>query len=169
MTGLIHKPRSGGTYFFSVRLADHNSDLLLTQIAALRDATRRTLRRHPFQINAIAVLPSAIHTLWTLPPGDDDVSTRWAMLKAMFTRNLGPAQGAPAAQIRASTKGIWQRRFWEHRIRDAEDYTTHMRMIYTSPVQAGLCGRPQAWAHSSIHRDGADEAGQFLCARVGSS
>ena len=162
MTGFIRKSRTGGTYFFTARLAYRNSDLLLTHIAALRDATRRTLRRHPFQINAIAVLPSAIHTLWTLPPGDDDVCTRWAMLKAMFARSLNPSQGSPAAQTGRQAKGIWQRRFWEHRIRDAQYYTTHMRMIYTSPVQAGLCGRPQAWAHSSIHRDGADETDQLL-------
>ncbi len=142
----------GGTFFFTVRLQDRNSDLLIREVDRLRRATRATLARKPFQIDDIVILPSVIHTIWTLPEGDADFSNRWGMLRAVFSRGLpAPADRHPAA-LRRQEKGIWQRRFWEHHLRDADDIAAHRHMIYAAPVQAGLVARPSDWQWSSIHR-----------------
>jgi putative transposase len=169
MTNEIPKGCSGSTYFFTARLTDRSGTLLVNEIDHLRDATRRTMSRYPFRIDAIAVLPSTIHTLWTLPPDDDDVSVRWSMLKSLFSRGLpSPAYRAPG-QIRRGDKGIWQRRFWQHLIGDADDYAAHLAMIHSSPVQAGLCTNPHRWPHSSIHRETQPPRPQVAQDRVAAS
>ena len=152
MSRYIRSRRPGATYFFTARLADRNSDLLVREIDRLRHVTRLTMDRYPMRIDAIAVLPSVIHTIWTLPPGDADFSNRWSMLKALFSRGLPAPPYRSPAQIRRGERGIWQRRFWEHCIRDADDLAQHVSMIHASPVQAGLCAHPADWLHSSIHR-----------------
>ena len=152
MPQYLRRRQSGGTYFFTARLADRSSALLLTEVDRLRDATRQTLARYPFRIDAIAVLPAAIHTIWTLPEGDSDFSRRWSMLKSQFSRGLPDPVSRSAAQRRRRDKGIWQQRFWEHLIRDRADFDTHLQMIHSSPVQAGLCATPPDWPHSSVHR-----------------
>lgn len=152
MPNYIRAHRPGGTFFFTVRLADRNSDLLVREIGRLRAATRHALDFYPFRIDAICVLPGTIHAIWTLPPGDSNFSKRWSLLKSTFSRGLPPSPNRTATQIERAEKGIWQRRFWEHCIRDTEDLRTHVTMIHTSPVQAGLCPRPRDWPHSSIHR-----------------
>ena len=142
----------GGTYFFTARLADRSSTLLRDETDRLRDATRQTLARYPFQIDAIVVLPAVIHTIWTLPAGDANYSLRWSMLKSLFSKSLPDPTHRSMAQRRRGEKGIWQQRFWEHLIRNTADYEAHLQLIHTSPVQAGLCATPQDWPHSSVHR-----------------
>ncbi|MEW9919106.1 transposase [Marimonas sp. MJW-29] len=153
MSSYIRRRTPGATYFFTLRLADRHGDLLTRRIDDLRRAMREVLAHRPFRIDAITVLPAAIHTLWTLPPGDADYSSRIVMLKSHFSRAQPLPSHRTPSQIRRGEKGIWQRRFWEHEIRDAEDYARHRDMIYLSPVQAGLCPRPQDWPHTSLHRD----------------
>lgn len=145
--------------FFTVRLLDRNSNLLLREVERLRAATRQTRQTLPFEIDEIVVLPAVIHTIWTLPAGDTDFSKRWRMLKSQFSRGLPVAQDRCPAQLKRREKGIWQRRFWEHHLRDDDDLAAHRHMILTAPVQAGLVARPEQWAHSSVHR--AIRLGQF--------
>lgn len=153
MSDYIHRRSPGGTYFFTIRLADRNSNALHRYVADLRRAMRDTLARHPFQIDAIAVLPAVIHTIWTLPADTSDYSNRIGMLKSRFSRGLPMPANRTPTQIARGEKGIWQRRFWEHKIKDKADFDRHRDLIYLSPVHAGLCPRPQDWAFTSLHRD----------------
>ncbi|MBM1309336.1 transposase [Sulfitobacter mediterraneus] len=140
-------------FFFTLRLADPGSDLLLRRIGKLRSAMRSTLRHHGFRIDAIAVLPATIHMIWSLPPDDADIANRIGMLKARFSRHLPPATYRSPSQIKKGEKGIWQRGYWCHPLRGNADYVRHRGLIYYSPVEAGLCDTPQDWQYSSIHRD----------------
>lgn len=152
MPSYTRSSRVGGTRFFTVRLADHRSDLLVREVETLRHVTRQTRDRLPFDIDEIVVLPNAIHTIWTLPKGELDFSARWRMLKSLFSRHVGASGAAPGRDLPASDKAVWQRRFWEHPIRDKEDLATHRHMIHTAPVQAGLVTCATDWPYSSIHR-----------------
>lgn len=142
----------GGTYFFTVRLQDHRSDLLITHIDLLRDATRVCRKRWPFVIDAAVVLPDKLHMIWTLPDGDDDFSKRWRMIKSGFSRHVPAPAHIPETCRKRGEKGIWQRRFWEHLIRDADDLALHMHLIRSAPLHAGLVKRPSDWPYCSLHR-----------------
>ena len=153
MSEYIRRRSPGGTFFFTIRLADRNSDLLIRQIADLRRAMRDTIHRHTFQIDAIAVLPAVIHTIWTLPIGESDYPNRVGMLKSRFSRSQPMPAHRTLTQIKRGEKAIWQRRYWEHQIRDDADFARHRDLIYQSPVHAGLCPTPHDWPHTSLHRD----------------
>lgn len=148
----LHDP-GGGTYFFTLRLAQRGDDVLLRRIPLLRQALRETLARRPFHIDAIAVLPDAIHTVWTLPAQDGDYAKRIGMWKARFSKHLPPPPHRSLRQIKRGEKGIWQRRFWEHKIQGAADFERHRDLVHLSPVHAGFCQRPEDWPFSSIHRE----------------
>lgn len=153
MSAYIRRRTKGASYFFTIRLADRTGDLLVAQVKDLRAAMRATQERHPFSIDAICVLPAVIHTIWTLPPEEDNYPTRVGMLKSRFSRGMPMPAHRTLTQIKRAEKGIWQRRYWEHEIRDATDMQRHRDMIYLAPVHAGLCAHPQDWLHSSLHRD----------------
>ena len=153
MSDYIRRHRWGGTYFFTIRLADRNGDLLTRKISELRRAMRDTKHHHPFRIDAIAVLPAVIHTLWTLPDADDDFPNRFGMLKSRFSRAMPMPENRSPTQIERGEKGIWQRRCWDHLIRDKADFDRHRDLIHLSPVHAGLCADPRDWPHTSLHRD----------------
>lgn len=144
----------GATYFFTARLLDRRSDLLVREVGLLRTAVALTRKRWPFQIDAAVVLPEVVHMIWVMPADDADFSKRWRLLKSAFSRHVAPATDLPAGYAARGEKGIWQRRFWEHMIRDAADLDRHRRLIHSAPVQAGLVARPQDWPFSSVHRDG---------------
>lgn len=153
MSNYIRSKVPGATYFFTARLADRNSTLLTDKVDLLRQATRRTRDRYPFRIDAIVILPAVIHTIWTLPESDADFSTRWSFLKSSFSRALpAPEHRSPTQRMRRE-KGIWQRRFWEHRIRSPQDFKLHCNLIHSAPVQARLVSSPADWAWTSLHRD----------------
>ena len=141
----------GGTYFFTVRLQDQRSDLLISHIDLLRDATRLCLQRWPFAIDAAVILPNKLHMIWTLPEGDDDFSKRWRMIKSSFSRHAPAPRHIPASHLRRGEKGIWQRRFWEHLIRDNDDLALHMHLIRSAPIHAGLVEKPSDWPFCSLH------------------
>ena len=101
-----------GKLFFTVRLQDRHSNLLVQAIERLRHATRKTLNAIPFQIDEIVVMPAAIHTIWTLPEDDVDFSKRWRMLKSQFSRGLPAVEVGGPSDFKPYNKGIWQRRFW---------------------------------------------------------
>ncbi len=153
MTSYIRRYVPGGTYFFTVRLQDQGSDLLTARVDLLRSATRLCMKRWPFEIAGAVVLPNKLHMIWVLPEGDVGFSKRWRLIKSTFSRHVpAPAHIAPS-QLKRGEKGIWQRRFWEHVIRDQQDFDLHMHVIATAPVHAGLVRRPRDWPYSSLqHR-----------------
>ena len=144
----------GGTWFFTVRLANRRSDLLVREVDLLRDCVASAKARWPFAIDAAVILPDHLHMIWTLPDGDADFSKRWRLIKSTFSRHQPPPETLRDSHLRKGDKGIWQRRFWEHLIRDDRDMVAHRRLIHEAPVRAGLVPRPDAWPYSSIHRDG---------------
>jgi putative transposase len=110
-------------------------------------------RRHPFELDAYVVLPDHLHALWTLPEGDMNFSTRWRLIKESFTRAYIKAQGAPYRNESRRSKGeqgVWQRRFWEHVIRDDADFARHLDYIHINPVHHGLTAAARDWPHSSF-------------------
>lgn len=145
----------GGTYFFTVvmfRRWPWFNDAWY--VANLRQAFTDEINRRPFKIDAIVVMPDHIHAIWTLPGGDSDYPTRWQHIKRAFTKMV-PDEERPAVRgSRADKKeqAIWQRRFWEHRIRDEVDFATHVQYIHYNPVKHGYVERPEDWPYSSIHR-----------------
>jgi putative transposase len=142
----------GGCYFFTVALEDRRSSLLVDRVDLLRASFQQTLQRHPFAIDAIVILPDHLHCIWTLPEGDADYSNRWSRIKAMFSRGIEPGERRRQSRIRRQERGIWQRRFWEHAIRDERDFANHADYIHINPVKHGLVRRAVDWPHSSIHR-----------------
>ena len=143
---------AGGTYFFTVNLADRSSRLLVKRIDDLRTAVRIVKQRHPFEIIAWVVLPEHIHAIWMLPEGDHDFSGRWNLIKGGFSRAIASTEDIPASRRGKRERGIWQRRFWEHLIRDEDDLRRHVDYVHINPVKHGHADRAADWPHSSIHR-----------------
>ena len=143
---------AGGCYFFTVALADRRSSLLTEYIDVLRAAFRDTRARHPFTIEAIAVLPDHLHTVWTLPDADADFSTRWRLIKSAFSRALPPVERVSASRRAKGERGIWQRRYWERTLRDEADFARHLDYIHLNPVKHGHARRVRDWPNSSFHR-----------------
>lgn len=141
----------GGTYFFTVTLANRQSSLLTEHIHLLGEAMREVRTRHPFETLAIVVLPEHLHAIWRLPEGDADYSMRWRLIKALFTRKLI----SKGVWLPVRTKGerrVWARRFWEHTILDDSDLQHHVDYIHFNPVKHGWVERPEEWCHSSCGR-----------------
>jgi len=165
------RPRMpGACILFTVTLSERGSDILVREVAALRDAVRRTRRERPFGIGAWVVLPDHMHCIWHLPPGDADYSTRWGAIKARFTMSVRRAGFTPPPRLptvlsgryagvnpglrhHKGEAGLWQRRFWEHHIRSTRDWTSHVRYCWMNPVKHGLVTDPSDWPYSSWHRD----------------
>ncbi|HSH91977.1 MAG TPA: transposase [Ramlibacter sp.] len=114
----------GATHFFTVVLEDRTSDLLVRQVDVIRQVYSATAAAHPFETIAICVMPDHLHAIWQLPDGDSDFRD----------------------------KGIWQRRYWEHQIRDEEDLERHVDYIHFNPVKHGLVAQVKDWPHSSFHK-----------------
>jgi len=116
----------GGCWFFTVDLLERRQTLLVDHIATLREAVAKTRQSWPWTIDAFVVLPDHLHAVWTLPPGDADFSTRWRLIKSHFAKALPKRERLSAVRLARNERGIWQRRFWEHLIRDEADYTRHI-------------------------------------------
>jgi putative transposase len=140
----------GGTFFFTLNLLDRRSNLLVTNIDALRDAVRRVRARAPFHINAWVVLPDHMHCLWTLPQDDGDFPGRWRATKTGFAKSLPFGEPRSPVMTRRGERGIWQQRYWEHTIRDDRDFAAHMDYTHFNPVKHGLVVHPTDWPHSSF-------------------
>jgi putative transposase len=144
--------RAGGAcYFFTATLRDRNSRYLTNHIDLLRESIRRIRAERPFTLDAIVILPEHLHSLWTLPPDDADYSGRWRAIKSAFTRAL-VKQGIRIERDLRGEYGLWQRRFWEHTIRDERDYATHVEYIHFNPVRHGHVSRVIDWPYSSFHQ-----------------
>ncbi len=142
---------SGGCYFFTVNLMDRRAKTLTDNIDLLRDAYGNMHRKHPFHCDAIVILPDHLHAVWTLPAGDCDHSKCWQMFKAGFSRHLPPAPSRSHSKRKKREKGIWQRRFWEHLIRDDDDYRFHLQYCRDNPVKHGLVDVARDWPYSSFY------------------
>jgi len=141
-----------GTYFFTVNLLERRSRLLVEHIDALREAVRQVRTRQPFHIDAWVVLPDHMHCVWTLPHGDTDYSSRWKAIKIAFAKAVPRTERLSAVRARKGERGIWQRRFWEHTIRNEHDYATHVDYVHINPVKHGLVQQVRHWPYSSFHR-----------------
>ena len=143
----------GGCYFFTVNLAErHGNDLLVRRIADLREAFQRTRAEHPFTIDGIVVLPDHLYCIWRLPDGDSAFSMRWRLIKARFSKSQAAGELIVDSRARKGERGIWQRRYWEHVIRDDRDHRAHMDYIHFNPVRHGHVAAARDWPHSSFHR-----------------
>jgi putative transposase len=145
----------GGTYFFT-QVTHQRQPWLCTDVARplLRAAFLKVRQKYPFVVDAIVLLPDHIHCIWTLPTGDSDYATRWRLIKSYVTK-----QGAIKLQAnrnesrqKRGESNLWQRRFWEHSIRDKADFSSHCDYIHYNPVRHGLCHRAIDWQYSSFHR-----------------
>lgn len=143
----------GGTYFFTVNLLRRSdNDLLVRHVDLLRDAIRTVRQAHPFTIHAWVVLPEHMHCVIELPIGDTDFAVRWRLIKIRFSKSLPDREWRSAVRLRRGERGIWQRRYWEHLIRDDEDFAAHMDYVHINPVKHGLVKRVVDWPYSTFHR-----------------
>jgi len=147
----------GGTYFFTVVTFQRQKILCELDIrTALRDGIRATQKIHPFCIDAWVLLPDHLHCIWTLPLDDANFSVRWAMIKRYVSKECGSKfqhpHGNSASKIKRNESTIWQRRFWEHQIRDEHDYEKHMDYLHFNPVKHGYVSRAADWPYSTLLR-----------------
>ena len=123
---------------------------------ALRDAIKKVRERHPFYIDAWVLLPDHLHTIWSLPEGDSDFSLRWNLIKRDVTRScakhLERSEWLSESKAKHRESTLWQRRFWEHQIRNDRDYESHMDYLHYNPVKRGYVNRVGDWPYSSFHR-----------------
>jgi putative transposase len=148
---------AGATYFFTV-VSYRRQRILCDEPlrTALRDSIKEVKSRYPFTIDAWVLLPDHIHCLWTLPPGDANFSLRWSMIKrkvslACAARYKNP-EWITSSKKKHRESTLWQRRYWEHQIRDQQDLSRHIDYIHYNPVKHGWCSSPNEWPYSTLHR-----------------
>lgn len=149
----------GGTYFFTV-VTYHREKIFCipSNVALLIQVLRQVIERHPFKIDAFVLLPDHLHSIWTLPQGDANFSMRWRLIKSYFSRKCKVEERKPtiqpgtASRLKKNEQTIWQHRFWEHIIRDDQDFIRHVEYIHYNPVKHGLVKAPKDWTYSSFHR-----------------
>ena len=143
----------GGTYFFTVVTALRRR-LFCDEgtIDLVRQAFHHVNIRLPFTVNAMVVLPDHLHCIWTLPAADEDYPTRWRLIKTWVTKHY--PRGRPQASMpsRRQKPSVWQARYWEHLIRNEEDYRQHVEYIHYNPVKHGQVSRPWDWPYSSFRQ-----------------
>jgi putative transposase len=148
---------AGGTYFFTV-ISNNRKPLLTLDIVrkGLRDSINKTRKNLPFKIDAWVLLPDHLHTIWTLPSGDADFAARWAMIKQYTSKSCRQLfeykETICDSRLLRKEMSLWQRRFWEHLIRDADDYEKHFDYIHWNPVKHGHVSRVIDWPYSTFHR-----------------
>lgn len=144
----------GASYFFT--LVTHQRRKLFANadtVALLELAIARVCERHPFSVEAQVTMPDHIHAIWHLPQGDADYSTRWRLIKEAFSKGYVKRHGRPdvgAARQARGEQALWQRRFWEHLIRDDRDFHVHLDYIHLNPVHHGFVTAPRDWPHSTF-------------------
>ncbi len=161
----------GGTFFFTL-VTENRAPILCDNLgrSLLHKAIAECRRRRPFAIDAMVLLPDHLHMMMTLPPGDANFSLRMAALKAYFTRAFllagGTEQARSESRIRKRRRGVWQRWFWEHTIRDREDHRRHFDYIHYNPVKHAVARCAHDWPYSTFHRhaDAGVYTRQWQCA-----
>lgn len=143
---------SGGTYFFTVRLADPKGTTLVQHVTVLKDCFRKEIRQNPFSILDCVVLPDHLHAIWKLPENDSDFSSRWGRIKSNFTKSVSPVKTGSLSKTIKREAGLWQRRFWERYIRNQGELDVYRYYCWNNPVKHGYVDRAVDWPHSSFHR-----------------
>ena len=150
------RAKGGSTYFFTVVTHNRQPILCLTDsIKALKATITAVRKEKPFEVKAWVLLPDHLHCVWELPEGDFDYSIRWALIKKGFTRKMKGLVATPPSslsRIKRKEATVWQRRFWEHQIRNEDDLKKHIDYIHFNPVKHGLAGSPADWKYSTFHR-----------------
>ena len=147
----------GGYYFFTV-VAYKRRPILVGPLArdCLREAITEVRQKQDFEVVAWCLLPDHLHCIWKLPVGDKDFSGRWAGIKSRFTRKYLAGGGVELEQTASRRnrreRGVWQRRFWEHQIRDEDDLQVHINYIHYNPVKHELVTKVEDWPFSTYHR-----------------
>lgn len=145
MSRYVRARQSGGGYFFTVVTCERRPLLARPEVVErLRQAFRRVMAERPFTVDAMVVLPDHLHCLWRLPPDDADFSERWRQIKRFVSI------GVAAEKNQRGEKALWQRRFWEHLVRDEEDWRRHCDYIHYNPVRHGYVANPADWPYSSF-------------------
>ncbi len=142
---------AGATYFFTVNLADRGMDTLVRHIDDLKVVMHKVKAAHPYSLIAQAVMPEHLHAIWRLPLGDADFPMRWSLIKSGFSRYVAKTENVAASRAAKRERGIWQRRYWEHQIRDDADLERHVDYIHYNPVKHGWVTRAADWPHSTLH------------------
>ena len=143
----------GGTYFFTVVTYQRRCIFKEeSSIELLNNCFKDVIEICNFNIVAIVILPDHIHTIWTLPENDSDFSTRWKLIKSSFSKQYKETvtKHLPDSLVRKGESGVWQRRFWEHLIRNQEDFNRHCDYIHYNPVKHGFVKKPSDWKFSSF-------------------
>jgi putative transposase len=143
----------GGSWFFTVNLADRHKTTLVDKVDVLMSVIRRIKRQRPFRLDALVILPDHLHTIWQLPDGDTDFPGRWRAIKGGFSLAIPLTEARTRVQIARSERGIWQRRYWEHLIRNDAEHRAYLDYCYFNPVKHGLVSAVRDWPHSTYHRD----------------
>ena len=148
---------TGATYFFTVVTYRRQKILCAPEVrSALRLAIEKVRQKRPFEIDAWVLLPDHLHCIWTLPDGDADFSTRWAMIKRSVSLACAGDYKRPdwinASKRKQRESTFWQRRFWEHKIRDDNDFMHHVDYVHYNPVKHGACDQVADWPYSTFHR-----------------
>lgn len=141
----------GASYFFTHVLHDRRAALLIDHVDLLRAAYTTVQRRWPFDTEAIVVLPDHLHCIWTLPGSDDDYAGRWRLIKSRFSAALR-LRGIDTGRRGRHQRTLWQRRYWEHTLRDERELGAHVDYIHINPLKHGLVERVADWSYSSFHR-----------------
>jgi putative transposase len=142
----------GGTYFFTVNLAERTRTLLVDYVDTLREVMRMVKAAHPFHLDAMVILPDHLHAVWTLPVGDGGYPMRWVLIKAGFSRRIPTGERRNKSRMTKGERGIWQRRYWEHLIRDETDFRRHIDYVHWNPVKHGHVLGVADWPYSTFHR-----------------
>ena len=141
----------GGTYFFTVNLADRRKTILVDHMDILRRVINKVKKQHPFKLDAMVVLPDHLHAVMTLPENDNSYPTRWRLIKAGFSRQISGGERVSESRSRKGERGIWQRRYWEHLILSDRDYEKHIDYIHYNPVKHRYVNHAVQWPYSTIH------------------
>jgi len=143
----------GGTLFFTAVTYGRNPIFLSENaVELLNKSFQYVVSKRPFEIDAMVILPDHLHCIWTLPENDFDFSLRWRLLKSFFSRKYLGTMTITESMREKREKGVWQRRFWEHTIRDQQDYNRHCDYIHYNPVKHGFVTSPGDWVNSSFRR-----------------
>lgn len=151
VTNYRRNRQRGDTYFFTVAIAQRHLDLLVRHVDHLKRALRAENQRAPFTNLGLVILPDHLHAVWRLPEGDAGYSSRWRRIKASFSRVLPKDEPVSNSRMVKGERGIWQRRFWEHTIRDEADLRHHLDYIHFNPVKHGFVSRVGDWPYSTTH------------------
>jgi putative transposase len=143
----------GGCWFFTVNLADRRKRTLVERYDVLMSAIRTVKRQRPFRLDTLVVLPDHLHSIWELPEGDTDFPGRWRAIKSRFSAAMPVDEVRTPVQIARAERGIWQRRYWEHLIRDDDEHRSYVEYCYYNPVKHGYVSAVRDWPHSTYRRD----------------